>query len=300
MAQLAAADGARHTRRTELFKDALSLLKKNPHAADIEECGAGKSDLCAPNAASIARIQSAAILPVEIGRRVAYLIGNNNYQAGIPALETPQADVEAIGKLLKEKAGYDVKIVANASKADIIRTLQLAAKTTGQHQSVMVMYAGHGYQIEETRQGYWIPVDAKPDDPKGWVSNSDITKLLTAIPAKQVILVSDSCYSGTLAKEQALEVDATTSRQQLLARRSVLALTSGGEEPVSDEGREGHSIFAATLLDQLADVAGPTTIGRLFEKIKSEISRDYPQVPQLGAVTSAGHASGGDYLIDIK
>ena len=300
MAQLAAADTARHAARTELFKNALNVLTKNPKVADVEECKAGGSDVCVPNTAALAPMHGAVIQPVEIGRRVAYLFGNNEYKNGIPVLDTPTADVEAIGKLLREMRDYNVKTVLNASKADIIRTLKLAARTTAQHQSVLVMYAGHGYQIKETGQGYWIPVDATPRDPQGWVSNSDITKLLSAIPAKQIILISDSCFSGTLAKEQKLNIDASTPRQDLLARRAVLALTSGGEEPVSDEGRGGHSIFAAVLLEQLQGLKESTTMGQLFRKVRSEVSREFPQEPQLGAVNSAGHAPGGDYLIDVK
>ncbi len=237
---------------------------------------------------------------MEIGRRVAYLIANSRYPAPIPELETPRADVEALGKTLRERLGYDVKILHDAGKAQIIRALQIAGKTTGQHQSVLVMYAGHGYQISETRQGYWIPVDGNTRDPSGWVSNSDITKLLTAIPAKQVILISDSCYSGTLANEQSAQNQPQISRSELLARRSVLALTSGGEEPVSDEGRNGHSIFAAALLERLQGLQGNTTVGQLFEQIKADVTAEYPQVPQLGAIQSAGHVAGGDFLIDLR
>ncbi|MCK6411536.1 MAG: caspase family protein [Azonexus sp.] len=237
---------------------------------------------------------------MEIGRRVAYLIANSRYQAPIPELETPKADVEVLGKILRERMGYDVKVLHDASKAQIIRALHLAGKTTGQHQSVLVMYAGHGYQINETRQGYWIPVDADTRDPSGWVSNSDITKLLSAIPAKQVILISDSCYSGTLAGEQAAQPKAQISRQDLLGRRSVLALTSGGEEPVSDEGRNGHSIFAASLIERLSSLQQGSSIGRLFELIHADVTAEYPQVPRLGAIESAGHVAGGDFLFDLR
>lgn len=299
LAQLAVLDTVRREQRADLFKEAAAQLQSNPQIADVEECS-GRSDVCVPGPAAIARVQSAIVQPVEIGRRVAYLIGNNRYAEPIPQLETPKADVEAIGKVLRERLGYDVKVLLDAGKADIIRTLQLAGKTTGRHQSVLVMYAGHGYQIKETQQGYWIPSDANTKDPSGWVSNGDITKLLTAIPAKQVVLISDSCYSGTLAKEQSANVDLNAARADLLARRSVLALTSGGEEPVSDEGRDGHSVFAASLIERLAELEGNSTVGRLFEQVRADVTASYPQVPQLGAITSAGHSTGGDYLLDPR
>jgi hypothetical protein len=109
---------------------------------------------------------------------------------------------------------------------------------------MLVMYAGHGYQMDNTKQGYWIPVDASHKSPEKWVSNSDITKFMSAIPAKQVILISDSCFSGTLAGESCSAQGADFPPGSPGTFRPGPHFR--GEEPVSDEGRHRHSIFAAS------------------------------------------------------
>ena len=89
-------------------------------------------------------------------------------------------------------------------------------------------------------------------------------------------------------------------REKILSRRSVLVMSSGGEEPVSDEGKDGHSIFAYTLISHLKKVDDYNTGSQLFENIRDEVSSQFPQQPQLGSITSAGHTSGGDYLFEIN
>lgn len=314
-ARLIAADALRHQMRTELYKDALSILKQNPAAADIPACGAGAGVLCVPAPADLVKADQAAtvaqdavsrvaaqagLLPATpIQRKVAYLIGNNDYKGAIPALDTPIADVEAIADQLKQKLGYEVNVVRNASRSDIILTLKKAADSATRDESVLIMYAGHGYQVDSTRQGYWIPTDASNKSPERWVSNNDITKFMSAIPAKQVILISDSCFSGSLTKERKM-VATAGDRGDILARRTVLVMSSGGEEPVSDEGKEGHSIFAYTLINQLKKVSDFSTGSQVFENVRAEVSQEFPQQPQLGVVTSAGHTMGGDYLFEIN
>jgi len=60
--------------------------------------------------------------------------------------------------------------------------------------------------VEKTGRGYWIPAKASADNPAEWISNTDIGRALEAISAKQLLLVSDSCYSGTLTREVAVRI----------------------------------------------------------------------------------------------
>ena len=167
----------------------------------------------------------------------------------------------------------------------------------------MVYYAGHGYQLPDQQgkpgEGYWIPADASVKDPSNWVSNSDISRLLTNLPAKQVALVSDSCYSGSLAKEQKISAP-IEAKPEILGKRSVIVMSSGGEEPVSDEGKDGHSIFAWTMMETLKKVNKFESGSTLYETIHKGVTGEFPQVPQYGAIMSAGHVTGGDYLIENR
>jgi hypothetical protein len=163
------------------------------------------------------------------------------------------------------------------------------------------MYAGHGHLVEKTQRGYWIPGKASPDDPKQWISNQDIAKALGTIPAKQIFLVSDSCYSGTLTREATIDrADIPSDPQAVLVRRSVTALSSGGEEPVADEGKDGHSVFAWHLMEQLKAVKDVSLGVGVYEQIAESVKTEIPQTPQYGASLSSGHQRGGDYLFEVR
>jgi uncharacterized caspase-like protein len=201
---------------------------------------------------------------------------------------------------LRDQLGYEVIVLPNATRAEVIRLFKSIADAAERDDSVLVFYAGHGYETDD-KKGYWIPVDGSPDDPTTWISNSDIAKLLARVPAKQVILIADSCYSGTLASEQRLDPKQMfAKRDEILRKRSVTVMSSGGDEPVSDKGKEGHSIFAWSLLNEMRRIAGPEQGVNLFEQVRARVVDEYPQTPQYGAMISAGHDAGSDYLLEGK
>ena len=240
--------------------------------------------------------QVVAAPPGPVRRRFAVLVGNNAYSAPIPPLETPIDDVSAIAGVLQTRFGFEVRIVKDAGKAKIIEALNSVAAEAKPDDAVLLMYAGHGYLMEDIKMGYWIPVDASVKTAQGWISNSDISKLLSAIRARQLILISDSCYSGSLTKEQKLTQGKEIRAEEILKQRSVLVFSSGADEPVSDEGKEGHSIFAWNLIKTLRTAGSLTPGAQIWSVVSKDVTKEYPQQPQYGAVVSAGHVEGGDFL----
>ena len=204
-----------------------------------------------------------------------------------------------MGRELQERFGYEVEQLRNATRRDIVGLFRRIVEETGPGDSVLVYYAGHGYELEDTKAGYWIPSDASEDDPRTWISNSDIARFLSLIKAPQIILVSDSCFSGSLAREERLDASQVARRrEQILAGRSVVVMTSGGEEPVFDGGGGGHSIFARSLLDTLRGSGGAQIGSSVFADVRQRIESRFPQYPRYGAARSAGHRTGGDYLFE--
>jgi hypothetical protein len=241
----------------------------------------------------------AAIAPPE-RRRLAILFGNNDYKPPIPELETPIADVEKIAETLRSRFGYDARVIKNVSKAQIIEALNDVAVKAREDDSVLLFYAGHGYLMEDTNMGFWIPIDGSVKTAGNWISNKDISKLLAAIRARQLILVSDSCFSGSLTREQKIDYKETAKTEEVLRKRSVLVFSSGGDEPVSDEGKEGHSIFAWSLIKTLDDISGTTPGQQVWRSVHGRVTKDFSQEPQYGAVLSAGHTEGGEYLFQAR
>ncbi|MDP3817177.1 caspase family protein [Pseudomonas sp.] len=296
-AQMQAIDMQRHQARTLLYREALEELRRNPQVVDVRECGPADDDqaYCLPKAALGGVPAAIAGRPTQ--RRVALLIGNNQYQAPIPPLLTPIRDVEQVAATLKRVLGFEVRVLSNASKADIVRAVAALAREMTPADAVFVYYAGHGYLMDDTEMGYWIPSDGSVKTAAQWLSNKDIATLLRAIPARQLLLVSDSCFSGSLVRGQTYQ-GGQLAPLQVLRKRSVLVLSSGGEEPVSDEGKDGHSVFAWHFLRSLQDLGTMVPGFNLYQVVRRGVSQDYPQQPQYGAVTVAGHESGGEYLFE--
>jgi hypothetical protein len=298
-----------HEQKVQALGKGVALLEKDPTIADLKPCAGGISGDCiavrAPGSPPQNRRGSSSVLSVanlpSIERKVALLIGVSDYEGTIPKLASPVKDVQEIGKIYQDQLGYEVRTLPNADKATIVRELNRLILESGPNDSITVMYAGHGHIVEKTQRGYWIPAKASPDDPKQWISNQDIAKALENIPAKQILLVSDSCYSGSLTREAKIEkAEVLPDSQQILARRTVAVLSSGGEEPVPDQGKDGHSVFAWHFMQQLKGVKDVSNGVNVFEQLSGEVAADIPQVPQYGAAVSSGHQRGGDYLFEVR
>ena len=230
------------------------------------------------------------------------LIGIDDYaDARIPKLANAAGDARAVGALLEGKLGYETVVLANASKSQIIRTLNTLAATLGPKDSIVVYYAGHGQLVSGTGLGYWQVGDADAADAKSWLSNADIGKLISRLGASQVALVSDSCFSGSLVSDERIRplaggADAGT----LLSRRAAVVMSSGGDEPVFDAGKNGHSPFAFSLMQTLQGVPTWQAGGNVFERVRFAVARELPQRPRYGAAVAGGHEAGSDYLFERR
>ncbi|WP_165390998.1 YDG domain-containing protein [Pseudoduganella lutea] len=237
----------------------------------------------------------------QIQRKIAVLFGINDYaDKTIPPLENAVPDVDAVSALLEQKLGYDVRVVRNPTKADIIRTLNQLSVEINDTDSVVIYYAGHGFSLEKSGAGYWLPADAQASEPGRWISNGDVARLLSGIRSSQMVLISDSCYSGAFARDGMDAVGRDVTPEGVLAKRSVVVISSGGDEPVADEGKAGHSIFAWNLMEAMRSVSAWKPGSTVFNDVQAGVRKEFPQTPKYGSVTAAGHQAGGDYLFELR
>ncbi len=238
---------------------------------------------------------------VDYGRYFALVIGNNDYRHLHP-LNTAVSDARAIARLLAEQYGFEVTRLENASRYQIMTALAELRAALGPGDNLLIYYAGHGVLDRKAGQGYWQPVDAEEHSPANWIANSDLTTALRAISAKHVLIVADSCYSGTLMRSGIAlgppRLAGGDERQEWLRRtarkRARTALTSGGAEPVEDGAGE-HSVFSTTLLGALGENDDVIDAHSLAIKIKQRVAADAEQTPEYGDIRQAGH-EGGDFL----
>ena len=238
----------------------------------------------------------------QIQRKIALLIGIDRYADGrIPQLANAVADARAVAQALESRLGYETLVLDNASRATVFQALNQLVGAVGPADSVVLYYAGHGAVVDKTGQGYWQPADADPARPETWIANADIDRLLRQLPASQLAMISDSCFSGGLVSGERIRgVSASQDPGLLLGRRAAVVMSSGGNEPVADAGKNGHSPFAYSLIQSLQQLPDWKPGSSVFEQVRFAVARQLPQRPQYGAVRDAGHQPGADYLFERR
>jgi hypothetical protein len=247
-----------------------------------------------PSPASAIQTTLAKYADIKFGQYYALVIGSNNYKY-LPKLATALGDAKAIAAVLQKSYGYKVKVLTDASRSDILDALDEYREKLTDNDNLLIYYAGHGWLDEASEQGYWLPVNAKPNRRTNWVSNADLTVTLKALNAKHVMVVADSCYSGTLVRGAKIQDNSPDYIRRMAEKRARLVITSGGLEPVADKGDSGHSPFASVFLDILKGNNGILDGTQLFNKMRRPVMLKADQTPEYSDVRKAGH-EGGDFL----
>jgi uncharacterized caspase-like protein len=259
----------------------MALRAEDPGAADL------RVPVDDPAARSIDEL--------DFGSYHALVIGNDDYQY-LRDLKTAMADAEAVADRLRGDYGFSVTLLENATLRDILTALQGMRGHLDSTENLLIYYAGHGYLDGATSEGYWLPVDARPDDPTDWLPNKTLATMLKGIDAKHVLVVADSCFSGSLNRSTVMERNPPSYIYRLASKRARVVMTSGGLEPVQDEGGGGNSVFAAYFLRALAENRQLVVEGSdLFLRIRRPVIENAHQTPEYGLIHQAGH-DGGDFL----
>jgi len=283
-------------RRLEL----LEILREKG-LVDAREYAARRSSLLAaaftsPTAAAPAAPAEPRYRGLGSGRYLALVIGNDRY-AAYPELKTAAADAAAMSDLLQTHYDFDVTTLINADRYQIMSALSELRRTAEAEDSILLYYAGHGLLDEQADRGYWLPVDAERDNQALWISTADIAGVFAGASARHALVIADSCFAGTLLRSA--EATGLETLKRLAAKRSRTVLTSGGLEPVVDDGDGTHSVFAASLLEALTDNDTVLEAGKLFAAVRDRVVKNADQTPQYSPMQKAGHA-GGDFLFIPK
>ncbi|MGA3372418.1 MAG: polysaccharide deacetylase family protein [Terracidiphilus sp.] len=172
---------------------------------------------------------------------------------------------------------------------------------------VLVFYAGHGAtrKLASGRElGYIIPVDADLTDMEGTaISMTNFQDISEAIPAKHVLFVMDSCYSGLALTRGGSILSSQNYLNEISRREARQMFTAGGaDQQVADNGPNGHSVFTWTLLQGLdgrADLNGDgvITATELAAYVAPAVSALSHQTPAFGNLPGT---EGGDFIFNLK
>jgi len=237
----------------------------------------------------------------KLGAYRALIIGINDYKdPKIPDLETAVNDARAVTELLRERYGFQVKLILDrkATKEAIYQALRDLASSTKSDDSVLIYYAGHGDLDRTYNDGWWIPADAKGGSPVTYLDNVQVQKSMRSMKARHVLLIADSCYSGTLFGQARAMPQVIDNKYylNLYNERSRWGITSGNKTPVSDEGSGSHSVFAYQLLKELRKNKKPYICAQeLYTRIAPIVSNNSEQTPLCRPIRNTGD-QGGEFV----
>jgi hypothetical protein len=280
--KISATDKQNRTSRLEL-----SLVAASPEAAGTEATAAGSDR---------AEVRG----DVNFGRFYALIIGNNSYNS-YPTLQTPVNDAKSLEVVLRERYGYSTRLLVNATRYQIMTALNEIHKKLTPEDNLLIYYAGHGEIDKGTQMAYWLPTDAEAGNPANWISSQSITEFISIMPARHVMVVADSCYSGALTGSAIAKLPDgmdESKREKWLkvmaSRKARTVLTSGGVQPVLDQGGGGHSVFANAFLGVLRSNKRVLEDYDVFRSVAGQVKTSaskagFQQSPQYAPLQHAGH-----------
>ena len=252
------------------------------------------------------------IKKVNFGKYHAILIGNENYiNEGWDDLVTPHEDVDKVAEILETRYGFNTTVLKDATRLEMRIALDEISKKMGEHDNLLIYFAGHGQYFDNTKRGFWEPVDSIPNTSVQSISSETVTEVMAQTNAQKVLVIADSCYSGVMTRgpRSVLEADVEDemlevflNNQAQLQSRTVLA--SGGLQPVADGGGGNHSMFAAALIRTLNNNTEVIFASELAHEVRqlvvtNAISHYYDQRPEYEEIARAKHV-GGDFIFVPK
>ena len=135
------------------------------------------------------------------------------------------------------------------------------------------------------------------------ISMTNFQDISEAIPAKHLLFIMDSCYSGLALTRGGGTAPSQNYLNEISRREARQMFTAGGaDQQVADNGPNGHSVFTWTLLQGLdgrADLNGDgvITATELAAYVAPAVSALSHQTPAFGNLPGT---EGGDFIFDLK
>ena len=228
----------------------------------------------------------------------ALLIAVQDYDSGeVGKLDFAISDARGLEDILVSRYTFDkenVITLTNPDRRTIYKTLQALRNKLTERDNLLIFYAGHGYWLDDMKQGFWLPRDASGiNDPSDWIPNSTVRDYIKAIKARHVLLVADSCFSGGIFKTREVISKQKASVEKIYELPSRRAMTSGAMKTVPD-----RSVFLEYLIKRLKDNRDTyLDTQKLFASLREAVINNSPthQTPLYGAISEAGD-EGGDFI----
>ncbi len=213
------------------------------------------------------------------------VIGIGNYSdSTIEQLPGAIEDARAFAEALKRN-GVEPKIKENLTLSQLNVELSKWARE-GEEEDILILYfAGHGYTLKD--EPYLIPSDANSgyirEDPDKVAYNlsKGLKELSEDIVAKEVLIIIDACYSGSLIKGARPLQDPRISEfsiDSLIKEKSYVFLLSSKSNETSGQMDEGRGHFTYYLLKGIEGEANrdkddKITVKEVYDYLREEVRK---------------------------
>jgi Caspase domain/Glucodextranase, domain B len=227
----------------------------------------------------------------------ALIIAIDTYQDNtLPNLDNPIEEARRLREVLTSNytfAESNIIFLEDATRADIIESLDKLSNEVTSNDNLLIYYAGHGWWEPDAKNGYWLPSDAETSVKTNWFRNSALVDYLSEIESKHTLLIADACFGGSIFKTRAPMIRNDKGYESLYNLPSRKAMTSGNLTNVPDK-----SAFAQFLIKRLIENEEEyLTSGELFISFKIAVINNTNSnvVPQYGEISNVGD-EGGDFI----
>ncbi len=191
-------------------------------------------------------------------RRVALVIGNNDYQ-NIVRLEKAVNDANSVAAELR-KVGFEVQSFNNIGQKRMNLAINdFVQKVSGGGVGVF-FFAGHGLQIDN--QNFLVPVDMDtPNDPADVadqaISVPGLQEKLASAKAKYSLLVLDACRNNPLPKKAGRSIGSTRGLAMTSSPNGQTVLYSAGAnqealDSLGSNDRNPNGLFTREFLPMIS------------------------------------------------
>ena len=209
-------------------------------------------------------------------RRVALVIGNNDYQ-NVPKLEKAVNDAKAVSQSL-DKIGFEVMYLPNAGQKKMNQAVNEFAQRISGGGIGVFFFAGHGLQINN--QNFLLPIDI--DAPKGpndvddqAISLVRLQDKLADAKAKFSLLVIDACRDNPLPKKAGRSLGGSLGLAQPASPNGQIVLFSAGAnqqalDKLSDTDSNPNGLFTREFLPMISTPG--VSAADALKKVRSSVS----------------------------
>lgn len=216
---------------------------------------------------------------INFGHYHALVIGNSDY-AALADLPTSRQDAELVADQLRSRYGFEVDVILNATRLDIMRSLNKLREELTPDDNLLIYYSGHAKKAANGTTAYWQPVDAEAANPSNWIPSGVITDHLDLIPARHVMVVADAMFSGLRTRSGVAQLPRGMTEDEryynlrlLQDKRARLVLASGVSQPRPDP-KADHSVFTEAFVDTLEQNDSVLESSRLYRRMNQQLTQE--------------------------